>query len=276
MVSFSAAVSACEKGQQWQRALQLFFEARTRQGRPDVILLGASISACEKGRQWQHALSLLKDAQSSNLFPDTTSFNATLSAVGKSFYWEKALELFQGLPAPDVISFDVLLDAAALAKQWSQVLYLLEEMDQKHFERTDFSYMSALTSCIGAEQWQHALVLWETLEADRRPNEQLRLTVLDAFEDASNWQKALELQTDGDVALSLGCIRLLVRTGQFETALQLYGHLEEEGIFQPWISEHPGFNYEMILSGEEREADMHLLDVFIVCIKEIKEKLENE
>lgn len=46
---------------------------------------------------------------------------------------------------------------------------------------------------------------------------------------------------------------------------------QEEGIFQPWISEYPGFNYEMILSGEEREADMHLLDVFIVCIKAIWE-----
>ena len=33
---------------------------------------------------------------------------------------------------------------------------------------------------------------------DRRPNEQLRLTVLDAFEDASNWQKALELQYLGE------------------------------------------------------------------------------
>ena len=28
--------------------------------------------------------------------------------------------------------------------------------------------MSALTACIGAEQWQHALVLWETLEAGDR------------------------------------------------------------------------------------------------------------
>lgn len=31
-----------------------------------------------------------------------------------------------------------------------------------------WGYMSALTACIGAEQWQHALVLWETLEAGDR------------------------------------------------------------------------------------------------------------
>lgn len=51
-------------------------------------------------------------------------------------------------------------------------------------------------------------------------------------------------RTDGDVALSLGCIRLLVRTGQFETALQLYGHLEDMAVWTQcffqwtWVSQH--------------------------------------
>ena len=73
MISFSVAISACEKGGQWQRALALFGDMRKvgvtrrlgsvcRAGvTPSVISFSAAISACEKGGQWQHALSPLED-----------------------------------------------------------------------------------------------------------------------------------------------------------------------------------------------------------------------
>ena len=48
----SAAISACEKGGQWQVALVLFAAMPLAEILPDVISYNAAVSACEKGGQW--------------------------------------------------------------------------------------------------------------------------------------------------------------------------------------------------------------------------------
>eukprot|EP00973_Karenia_brevis_P034680 4785837-Karenia_brevis.AAC.1 len=53
VISFSAAISACEKGGQWQRVAPLLNEMRSRGLSPDVISFNGAISACKKGGQWQ-------------------------------------------------------------------------------------------------------------------------------------------------------------------------------------------------------------------------------
>ena len=58
-VVFNAAISACEKGQQWHTALRLMAQMRQMGLQPTAVTYGAAISACEKGKQWQKALALL-------------------------------------------------------------------------------------------------------------------------------------------------------------------------------------------------------------------------
>ena len=52
VISFSAAISACEKGRQWKQGLSLLSEMRKAGMPPDVISFSATISECVKGRQW--------------------------------------------------------------------------------------------------------------------------------------------------------------------------------------------------------------------------------
>ena len=47
MISYSATISACEKGSQWNHALQLLREMTGREVQPEVISYSAAISACE-------------------------------------------------------------------------------------------------------------------------------------------------------------------------------------------------------------------------------------
>jgi len=49
--SYSSAISACEKGQQWEQALNLLPEMRRSWLEPNVISYSSAISACEKGRK---------------------------------------------------------------------------------------------------------------------------------------------------------------------------------------------------------------------------------
>ena len=49
VMSYSAAMSACEKGYRWEQALSLFPEVRCYWLELDVISYNAAMSACEKG-----------------------------------------------------------------------------------------------------------------------------------------------------------------------------------------------------------------------------------
>ena len=51
VTSYSAAISTCEKGRQWEQALCLLKEIWRSQLVPDLISYNAAISACEKGQQ---------------------------------------------------------------------------------------------------------------------------------------------------------------------------------------------------------------------------------
>ena len=51
VMSFSAIISACEKGKQWEGALRLLREMVDQLLQaPDVVSWSAAISSCEKGQ----------------------------------------------------------------------------------------------------------------------------------------------------------------------------------------------------------------------------------
>ncbi|CAK0809444.1 unnamed protein product [Prorocentrum cordatum] len=50
---------------------------------PDVISYSAGISACEKGEQWQRALALLSEMWEAKLEPNVISYSAGISACAK-------------------------------------------------------------------------------------------------------------------------------------------------------------------------------------------------
>ncbi|CAK0905544.1 unnamed protein product, partial [Prorocentrum cordatum] len=72
-ISYSAGISACEKGAQWQRALALLSEMGKARLEPHVISYSAGISACEKSKQWQWALALLSEMWEAKLAPDVSA-----------------------------------------------------------------------------------------------------------------------------------------------------------------------------------------------------------
>ncbi|CAJ1353554.1 unnamed protein product, partial [Effrenium voratum] len=113
IVSYGAAVSACEKGAQWQIALALLQELAAGSLRPNLLVCNAAISACDKGNRWRHAVQLLALMQSTGIQADMITYCAALSACGSQ--WLQALRLFEDLRRSrgdaNAVSFSEALDA---------------------------------------------------------------------------------------------------------------------------------------------------------------------
>ena len=103
MIIFSAAISACEKGGQWERALSLLDEMRESGVTPNVFSFNAAISACEKGGQVERALSLLEEMRESGVTPDEISFKTAVSACEKDGVSERARSLLDEMRERGVI-----------------------------------------------------------------------------------------------------------------------------------------------------------------------------
>ena len=88
--SYSAAISACEKGKCWELALQLLEECMTW-ATPNTISYSAAIGVCVKGRQWLHALALFKSMFWEYVWSDATGC------------WDAALRILDDT-LPDILN----------------------------------------------------------------------------------------------------------------------------------------------------------------------------
>ncbi|CAK0899307.1 unnamed protein product, partial [Prorocentrum cordatum] len=84
LVSYNAGISACEKGEQWQRALELLSEMLKAKLEPSVISYHAEIVACARCGQWRQALSLLGEMRNRYVEPNEDSYNLGITAYERS------------------------------------------------------------------------------------------------------------------------------------------------------------------------------------------------
>ena len=70
VISYNAAISACEKAGRHDVVFQLLEQMRGRAVHPDLISYNAAISACAKSGKLDLAMQLLAQIPKSNLTPD--------------------------------------------------------------------------------------------------------------------------------------------------------------------------------------------------------------
>jgi hypothetical protein len=81
-VSFSAAMSACEKGSCWYFALELLSQMHRHKHRPTFVQYGSLLASCRLGAAWQQAMMVLKLASTSLDAVCLTHVLYTLEAAG--------------------------------------------------------------------------------------------------------------------------------------------------------------------------------------------------
>merc|ERR1712070_1337307 len=77
VISYSATLSACEKGQQWMAAVALLREMQQWQVQADVISYSSTISACEKDQHSIMAVTSQHQMQQVYARPDESTGSAT-------------------------------------------------------------------------------------------------------------------------------------------------------------------------------------------------------
>ena len=75
VISYSAAISACEKGGQWERALALLEQMAARGVAPGVITYNAAIEALYAGHQHDDCCRLYRQASAGGLFENVRQGN---------------------------------------------------------------------------------------------------------------------------------------------------------------------------------------------------------
>eukprot|EP00438_Fugacium_kawagutii_P035107 Skav206858 [mRNA] locus=scaffold1667:277459:282949:- [translate_table: standard] len=164
LICFTSAISSCEKGGQWQRALSLLDDLQFLQLQLDVVCFSAIISACQKAGEWQQALSVLAAMWVARVRANLVTFNAAISSCEQHGMWHQAAALMALMLSaaiqPDVISFNAIISCYEKEQRWRQTLAMLDALLGAMLQPTTITFNTAMTCCEKACQWQHALALF--------------------------------------------------------------------------------------------------------------------
>ncbi len=90
--SYSALISACGRAGRWQQAEQLFWELQQKatqdpSARPNTVTYSALISAYEKGGQLEKALAAFRQQLAACVEPDLITYSSLISACERAGAW---------------------------------------------------------------------------------------------------------------------------------------------------------------------------------------------
>ncbi|CAE7150636.1 unnamed protein product [Symbiodinium necroappetens] len=200
VISFNAAISACGRGSQWAVAAALLRQLQETDMQLTVITYGAAISAAEKGQQWEWALKLLSEMRGQRLLGNVITCSAAISACEKAGRWQESWQLLQEIDDAtielDVISLSAVVSACGRASQWRHAVELLGDMQQRHVQGNLVTYNSMLSGLEKAGQWQLALSCLAELQDELELDVITYSAVISACEKCGRWQEALLVLVD--------------------------------------------------------------------------------
>ena len=202
VVSFGAALAACDRGSFWQHALRLF----GRLAVPNNITWNAVISACGRAKRWEHACGLLEQMTESQFQPDIITFNSTMRSLGgagsSTSRWQLGLALHgqlltkQLLPSPT--TYSTLTKLCAQGNAWHVALLVLQDATAGPADGGNIdaaSFTSVLIACARSRRWQRSVQLFSDLTSEKghglRPDLACFNAAMSACERGGHWSGAL-------------------------------------------------------------------------------------
>ena len=177
VVSYSTAMTACERAGQWEKVFELFGEARDV-GASNAYSLSSAIIASGQAQKWPLALDLWRDGHG------LVVFNATLTALERASRWQLAGELLLKAREADAVSYSAVA-AACTRDSWERGLWWLSRALERGLKPGPSSFSMVARQMGHRRAWQEAIQL-----ALRQPHdEEVWCSVCWAMEAAGKpWQ----------------------------------------------------------------------------------------
>ncbi|CAM9995223.1 unnamed protein product, partial [Ectocarpus sp. 12 AP-2014] len=162
---YSCIISVVAKSGRWSEAEELLQEAKEDPADldPNKYCYTAAVSACARGRNWELALSLLDEMREAGLSPDHFTYGSAVSAMARTGQWRRALGLLRRMAGeglrPNVVCYGAAVDACAKGGQWERAVGLLQEMRDAGVEPDRICYNAAINACAQSGEWETALSL---------------------------------------------------------------------------------------------------------------------
>lgn len=236
-VILSAAITACQLGQQPQMARQLLKTARD-QGIGDVQAYTAAITACGTASLWDSALEVLQDMRTAKCEPNLFSYNAAMGACQAALEWERALRLYFSMGrahlTPDTTSYNLLLSSCARSSQREQVEWLVQRMYQQQLspDEVTFNCLSSLLT----ERRDREDFLRRLKAAGLRPDVRTYNPMISACAESLGWEEAVtifdEMMADEvapDIKSHNRLLDVCAATASWSVVLSLFEELQRAG-----------------------------------------------
>jgi len=151
---------------------------------PSLVSYNILLDALAKAEQWEKAIDLLRSEWTRGVRPDKQSYTACIQAMGTR--WELALELLYECPSEerDVHVLNAALKSLGGAQKWEQALQLVETM-RKEISIDDVTRTLMLACC----PWEVGVPLF----LPRLPSEIPWITAIGALDQAGEVDKAQKL-----------------------------------------------------------------------------------
>ncbi|CAJ1336115.1 unnamed protein product [Effrenium voratum] len=239
-LSWNTAISACDKGLQWQRALALLAAMPRARLRGDVVSFNSALSACSRCEQWITAVQLLREMMQDRL-SDAVSYGAVMMGL----QWREALEMLAHLRPMDLseVSCGACITACGRSRRWREAVALLLSMPLLRLEPSVGASNAAISAC--EQEWEIAL---ELLRTHAHGLSDLSLaSAMRACSEGSQWRSALAFAAalaakgaEGEGKRGLvawgGLITACEKGEQWQLAIHFLGDMLQQQVFPDLIA----------------------------------------
>eukprot|EP00439_Symbiodinium_sp_Y106_P048268 s3954_g6.t1 len=150
VVVLGAAISSCRWASKWRWATRLQSEARFQ---PGQVLFNAHMGACASSSQWREALTCCSKAECQSLVPDSIALSTLATACGSRGYWALAMAVDQrkgelaAWQVSDETSLGALVHAMSNSGQWPLAGLLLAEAGKGDLRPDAVSLQEVVGAC---------------------------------------------------------------------------------------------------------------------------------
>jgi pentatricopeptide repeat domain-containing protein 1 len=207
-VAYRLAISACARGGEYEKGIELLGDMKVVTGNIDVIAYTAAITGCEYAGEWRKAFSVLEMMQKNGVAPNEVTMAATIGACATAcaqgqevnLALKKALQVLSVMKKdtnvidPNIAVYNAAIRTCGEANRLDIAFRLLQDAENQGLEPTVVTFGTLMTACERQGHVEGMNRVFQMLKAaDIQPNEIICGAAISCLRKANQPERALLL-----------------------------------------------------------------------------------